>query len=75
MQNTTEERIIEDIERAEVKTVFVIVDLEGMASMVAADAISRADLVCTLCQGLRDEADEVINKDKEAIQQLIARSD
>ena len=60
VQNTTEESIIEDIEQAEVKTAFVFVDLEGTASMAVASAISRADLVITLCQGSQDDADEAV---------------
>jgi chromosome partitioning protein len=58
VQNTTEESIIDDIEQAESKTAFVLVDLEGTASMAVASAISRADLVITLCQGSQDDADE-----------------
>jgi len=58
VQNTTEESIVDDIEQAEAKTAFVLVDLEGTASMAVASAISRADLVITLCQGSQDDADE-----------------
>lgn len=36
----------------------MLVDLEGTASMAVASAISRADLVITLCQGSQDDADE-----------------
>ena len=60
VQNSTEESIIEDIEQAETKTAFVLVDLEGTASMAVASAISRADLVITLCQGSQDDADEAV---------------
>jgi chromosome partitioning protein len=56
--NSNEETIIDDIEEAEAKTAFVLVDLEGTASMAVASAISRADLVITLCQGSQDDADE-----------------
>jgi chromosome partitioning protein len=51
IENASEESIIDDIEEAETKTAFVPVDLEGTASMAVASAISRADLVITLCQG------------------------
>lgn len=58
VQNATEESIIDDIEDAEANSAFVLVDLEGTASMAVASAISRADLVITLCQGSQDDADE-----------------
>lgn len=58
IENANEESIIDDIEEAETKTAFVLVDLEGTASMAVASAISRADLVITLCQGSQDDADE-----------------
>ena len=41
----SEATIIDEIDSAAEKTPFVIVDLEGTASMVVAYAISRADLV------------------------------
>jgi chromosome partitioning protein len=47
----TEENIIEEIEDAAQKTPFVIVDLEGTASMTVAYAVSRADLVIIPVQG------------------------
>jgi chromosome partitioning protein len=47
----TEENIIEEIEAAAQKTPFVIVDLEGTASMTVAYAVSRADLVIIPVQG------------------------
>jgi len=58
IENANEESIIDDIEEAETKSTFVLVDLEGTASMAVASAISRADLVITLCQGSQDDADE-----------------
>lgn len=58
VQNANEESIIDDIEVAAENTAFVLVDLEGTASMAVASAISRADLVITLCQGSQDDADE-----------------
>ncbi len=42
---TSEESIIDLIEKAAVQTSFVIVDLEGTASMMVGYAMSRADLV------------------------------
>lgn len=58
--NVTEESIIDDIDNAEEKTAFVLVDLEGTASMAVGSAIARADLVITPCQGSQDDADEAI---------------
>jgi len=60
VENSDEESIIEDIESAEEQTPFVIVDLEGTASIAVANAIARADLVVTLCQGSQDDADEAV---------------
>lgn len=60
IEKSTEETIIDDIDEAQAKTAFVLVDLEGTASMVVASAISRADLVITLCQGSQDDADEAV---------------
>ena len=58
IEKSTEETIIDDIDNAQEQTAFVLVDLEGTASMAVASAISRADLVITLCQGSQDDADE-----------------
>ena len=55
-----EESIIDDIEKANEKSDFVIVDLEGTASMAVASAVSQADLVIILCQGSQDDADEAV---------------
>ncbi len=60
IENSDEESIIDDIENANQDSSFVIVDLEGTASMSVASAISRADLVIILCQGSQDDADEAI---------------
>ena len=60
VKNVDEESIIDDIEKANQDSVFVIVDLEGTASMSVASAVSRADLVIILCQGSQDDADEAI---------------
>src|SRR6202451_4528184 len=54
----TEDNIIDVIEAAAQKTPFVIVDLEGTASMMVAYAISRADLVIIPTQGSQLDAKE-----------------
>ena len=54
----SEETIIDEIDDAAQKTPFVIVDLEGTASMMVAYAISRADLVIIPTQGSRLDAKE-----------------
>ena len=57
----SEETIIDTIENASAKTAFVVVDLEGTASMTVAYAISRADLVVIPVQGSQlDEAAKAI---------------
>lgn len=43
--DVTEDFIIDEIEKAAQKTAFVIVDLEGTASMMVGYAMSRSDLV------------------------------
>lgn len=58
--NVTEESIVNDIEDAEENSDFVVVDLEGTASLAVASAISRADLVIVLCQGSENDAKEAI---------------
>jgi hypothetical protein len=57
---TTEESIIDTIERAALQTIFVIVDLEGTASMMAGYAMSRADLVIIPAQGSHLDATEAV---------------
>lgn len=54
----SEKTIIDDIEAAAQKTPFVVVDLEGTASMMVAYAISRADLVIIPMQGSQLDAKE-----------------
>jgi chromosome partitioning protein len=54
----TEASIIDDIEVAATRAPFVIVDLEGTASMTVAYAISRADLVIVPTQGSQLDAAE-----------------
>ncbi len=69
VEKSTEETIIDDIDNAQEKTAFVLVDLEGTASMAVASAISRADLVITLCQGSQDDADEAVKTIKLIVRQ------
>jgi chromosome partitioning protein len=54
----SEETIIDTIENASARTAFVVVDLEGTASMTVAYAISRADLVVIPVQGSQLDAAE-----------------
>jgi chromosome partitioning protein len=54
----SEETIIDTIEDASTKTAFVVVDLEGTASMTVAYAVSRADLVVIPVQGSQLDAAE-----------------
>jgi len=56
----TEDSIIDTIEKAALQTVFVIVDLEGTASMMAGYAMSRADLVIIPAQGSHLDATEAV---------------
>jgi len=56
--DVSEESIIDTIEDASAKTAFVVVDLEGTASMTVAYAISRADLVVIPVQGSQLDAVE-----------------
>jgi len=56
--DTSEETIIDTIEAAATQTPFVIVDLEGTASMMVGYAMSRADLVIIPAQGSHLDAAE-----------------
>lgn len=56
--DTSEESIIDTIERAALQTAFVIVDLEGTPSMMVGYAMSRADLVIIPAQGSHLDASE-----------------
>jgi chromosome partitioning protein len=58
LANVSEATIIEMIEEAARRTTFVVVDLEGTASMTVAYAISRADLVIVPTQGSQLDAFE-----------------
>jgi chromosome partitioning protein len=56
--STSEDTIIDTIEKAATQTAFVIVDLEGTASMMVGYAMSRADLVIIPAQGSHLDASE-----------------
>jgi chromosome partitioning protein len=56
--NVSEDTIIDQMEEAARKSTFVIVDLEGTASLMASYAISRADLVIIPTQGSHLDAAE-----------------
>lgn len=56
--DVSEESVIDEIEGAAARVPFVIVDLEGTASMTVAYAISRADLVIIPSQGSQLDAAE-----------------
>ena len=58
VSDVSERTIIDEIEAAAEKTAFVIVDVEGTASMTVAYAISRADLVIIPVQGSQLDAAE-----------------
>jgi chromosome partitioning protein len=58
VQDISESNVIDAIEEAARKSAFVIVDLEGTASMTVAYAISRADLVIVPTQGSQLDAAE-----------------
>ena len=49
--DVTEESLIDQIEEASTKSAFVIVDLEGTANMMVAQAMSRSDLVIIPTRG------------------------
>ncbi len=57
----TEETIIDEIERCGQSAPFVIVDLEGTASLTVAYAISRADLVLIPSQGSQMDAEDAVD--------------
>jgi len=60
IDTATEDSIIDIVESAALKTTFVIVDLEGTASMMAGYAMSRADLVIIPAQGSHLDATEAV---------------
>jgi chromosome partitioning protein len=60
ISSVTEETLIDAIDSAARKTAFVIVDLEGTASLMVAQAMSRADLVVIPTKGSELDAIEAI---------------
>src|ERR1700733_485628 len=60
IDSASEDSIIDVIEAAALKTTFVIVDLQGTASMMAGFAMSRADLVIIPAQGSHLDATEAV---------------
>jgi len=60
LADVTEDSIIDSIESASTKSTFVIVDLEGTASMMVGYAMSRADLVIVPTQGSHLDAAEAV---------------
>ena len=60
ISDVTEETLIDAIEDAARKTAFVIVDLEGTASLMVAQAISWSDLVIVPTKGSALDATEAI---------------
>lgn len=58
--DVTEETLIDQIEDAARQSAFVIVDLEGTASMMVGYAMSRADLVIIPAQGSQLDAAEAV---------------
>ena len=60
VSDVTEETLIDAIEHAAGTTAFVIVDLEGTASLMVAQAMSRADLVIIPMKGSALDAMEAI---------------
>jgi chromosome partitioning protein len=60
VSGVTEETLIDAIDEAARKTAFVIVDLEGTASLMVAQAMSRADLVIIPTKGSELDAIEAI---------------
>jgi chromosome partitioning protein len=69
LSDVTEDTIIEAIETAAMQTPFVIVDLEGTASMTVAYAVSRADLVIIPTQGSQLDAKQATKAIKLITQQ------
>ena len=60
VSSVTEETLIDAIDDAARKTAFVIVDLEGTASLMVAQAMSRADLVIIPTKGSELDAIEAV---------------
>ena len=60
ISEVSEDSIIDEIEKGAERRPFVIVDLEGTASLMVGFAISRADLVIIPAQGSQMDAEEAV---------------
>jgi len=60
LADVTEDTIIDAIEDAATRSAFVVIDLEGTASMMVGYAVSRADLVLIPTQGSQLDAAEAV---------------
>lgn len=60
VDDVTEDTLIDVIEAAERQTPFVVVDLEGTANLMVAQAVSRADLVVVPLKGSTLDAVEAV---------------
>jgi chromosome partitioning protein len=58
--DVTEDAILDQIDQAALRAAFVVVDLEGTASLMVGYAISRADLVIVPTQGSLLDATEAV---------------
>ena len=58
--DVTGDAVLDQIDQASLKTAFVVVDLEGTASLMVGYAISRADLVVIPTQGSLLDATEAV---------------
>jgi chromosome partitioning protein len=60
LKSSSEETLLDDIERAGEQSGFVVVDLEGTANIGVTHAIHCADLVILPCQGSHFDAKEIV---------------
>jgi len=60
VSNVTEDSVLDQIDQASLEAAFVVVDLEGTASLMVGYAISRADLVIVPTQGSLLDATEAV---------------
>lgn len=58
--DVNEDNVLDVIEQAKAESVFVIVDLEGIASTTVAFAITQADLVIIPCQASQMDANKAV---------------
>ena len=60
LKRSNEETLLDDIEQAQERSGFVVVDLEGTANISVTHAIHCADLVVLPCQGSHYDAKEIV---------------